>query len=76
MKVAKENPAVKEVYLHVQTNNDAARKFYTDFKFEEAEVIPNYYKRIEPADCYLLRYTINREVETLTNSSSDVDPKE
>ena len=61
LKIAKENDKVKEVYLHVQTNNDAARKFYKEnFEFIEAETIPNYYKRIEPSDCYLLRLTINR----------------
>lgn len=42
------------VYLHVQTNNALAIQFYMRFGFEIAEVIKNYYKRIEPPDCYLL----------------------
>lgn len=42
------------VYLHVQTNNSLAIQFYLKFGFEIAEVIKNYYKRIEPPDCYLL----------------------
>ena len=56
------NKGIKEVYLHVQITNDAARKFYKEtFGFEEGEVIPNYYKHIEPADAYVLRKTISHD---------------
>jgi N-alpha-acetyltransferase 50 len=40
-----------EVYLHVQVGNDDALAFYEHFGFSVKERIPNYYKRIQPADC-------------------------
>lgn len=56
MKEANGNPEVREVRLHVQVNNEAAKKFYTEkFQFEEVEIVQNYYKKVEPADGYLLR---------------------
>lgn len=47
-------PLVAEVYLHVQTSNADALAFYKKFRFENRGVIRNYYKRIEPPDCYVL----------------------
>jgi hypothetical protein len=44
-----------EVYLHVQTSNADALSFYRKkFGFETRGIIRNYYKRIEPPDCYVL----------------------
>ncbi len=45
---------VAEVYLHVQTSNADALSFYKRFAFENRGVIRNYYKRIEPPDCFVL----------------------
>ncbi|XP_055354199.1 N-alpha-acetyltransferase 50-like [Paramacrobiotus metropolitanus] len=42
------------VTLHVQINNDAALQFYKKFGFEVVGISEHYYKRIEPADAYLL----------------------
>lgn len=42
------------VTLHVQINNEAALAFYKKFGFEVIGVSEQYYKRIEPADAYLL----------------------
>jgi ribosomal protein S18 acetylase RimI-like enzyme len=50
---------VRVVYLHVQTNNDAALDFYARHGFETVGKIEGYYKRIEPPDCYLLGKVVN-----------------
>ncbi|XP_065213187.1 probable N-acetyltransferase san [Planococcus citri] len=42
------------IYLHVQLNNDGAIEFYKKFGFEIVETKEHYYKRIEPADAYVL----------------------
>jgi ribosomal protein S18 acetylase RimI-like enzyme len=47
---------VDEIMLHVQTSNADAMKFYGDiFGFERGELVENYYKRIDPPHCYVLR---------------------
>ncbi|EGZ12990.1 hypothetical protein PHYSODRAFT_513686 [Phytophthora sojae] len=46
---------VAQVYLHVQTSNKAALRFYIAHGFEATQILRNYYKRIEPPDCYVLR---------------------
>lgn len=48
-------PSVREVYLHVQTSNQEAVGFYKEHGFGVEETIENYYKRIDPPDCYVLR---------------------
>ncbi|XP_073285283.1 uncharacterized protein [Primulina huaijiensis] len=45
---------IGEVYLHVQTNNEDAIKFYMKFGFEITETIHNYYTNITPPDCYVV----------------------
>ncbi len=60
LQAAEKNPKVKEIYLHVQVNNEGARRFYREKGFTEGEIIPNYYKKVEPADCYVLRKSIDR----------------
>ncbi len=48
--------SVKEVALHVQISNHDALKFYKEkFGFEQGEQVDNYYKRIDPPHCYVLR---------------------
>jgi len=61
LKYAKEDLKVQSVYLHVQTSNDAARKFYESFGFKIQETIKGYYKRIDPPDCYVLTCPIVRD---------------
>jgi ribosomal protein S18 acetylase RimI-like enzyme len=40
--------------LHVQTSNDAALEFYKKFGFTVTDTIKDYYKRIDPPDCFVL----------------------
>lgn len=52
---------VDEIMLHVQTSNTDAMKFYGEkFGFEKGELVENYYKRIEPPHCYILRKKLLR----------------
>eukprot|EP00584_Thalassiosira_punctigera_P000120 CAMPEP_0172536152 /NCGR_PEP_ID=MMETSP1067-20121228/7965_1 /TAXON_ID=265564 ORGANISM="Thalassiosira punctigera, Strain Tpunct2005C2" /NCGR_SAMPLE_ID=MMETSP1067 /ASSEMBLY_ACC=CAM_ASM_000444 /LENGTH=166 /DNA_ID=CAMNT_0013321175 /DNA_START=156 /DNA_END=656 /DNA_ORIENTATION=- len=47
---------VDEIMLHVQTSNEDAMKFYGEkFGFARGELVENYYKRIDPPHCYILR---------------------
>mmetsp|Transcript_8051 Transcript_8051/g.17230 ORF Transcript_8051/g.17230 Transcript_8051/m.17230 type:complete len:89 (+) Transcript_8051:121-387(+) len=47
---------VDEVMLHVQSSNTDAINFYVEkFGFEKGELVENYYKRIDPPHCYVLR---------------------
>jgi len=53
--------AVDEIVLHVQTSNEGAIKFYVDgFGFEKGEMVENYYKRIDPPHCFILRKRLER----------------
>lgn len=56
---------VAEVYLHVQTSNADALSFYKKFAFENRGIIRNYYKRIEPPDCYMLALPLLKGMEHL-----------
>eukprot|EP01104_Vermistella_antarctica_P021519 TRINITY_DN9778_c0_g1_i1.p1 TRINITY_DN9778_c0_g1~~TRINITY_DN9778_c0_g1_i1.p1 ORF type:complete len:173 (-),score=37.35 TRINITY_DN9778_c0_g1_i1:55-543(-) len=53
--VCKEFPEIKSIYLHVQTNNEEGLEFYKKFDFEIGEKIEDYYKRIEPPHCFVVR---------------------
>lgn len=48
-------PEVRAAYLHVQTCNEEAMAFYERFGFERAEIIENYYRRIDPPHALVLR---------------------
>jgi N-alpha-acetyltransferase 50 len=51
---------LRQVYLHVQVSNDAAIEFYRKHGFEVTERIEGYYRRIEPADCFILTRHVNQ----------------
>jgi Acetyltransferases len=46
---------ISEIMLHVQISNNDAIKFYERLGFEKGELVENYYKRIDPPHCYILR---------------------
>jgi len=48
------------IFLHVQVNNESAIEFYKKFGFEIVETKQKYYKRIEPADAYVLQKTLQK----------------
>merc|ERR1712194_800815 len=50
---------LQEMYLHGQTSNQTAIDFYGAFGFEVCEEIKDYYKKIDPPDCYVLRKSLN-----------------
>ncbi|KAE8741448.1 hypothetical protein FOCC_FOCC013048 [Frankliniella occidentalis] len=50
------------IYLHVQVCNEGALKFYQKFGFEIVETKESYYKRIEPADAYVLEKRLRPKV--------------
>lgn len=52
---------------HVQLNNDGAIEFYKKFGFTIVETKEHYYKRIEPADAYVLEKTL----KSATNNEGD-----
>lgn len=48
------------VSRHVQVNNSSAIEFYKQFDFEIVETKEHYYKRIEPADAYVLQKNLKK----------------
>jgi ribosomal protein S18 acetylase RimI-like enzyme len=46
------------MYLHVQANNESAMEFYKNHGFDVLEKLENYYTDLDPADCYVLRKTL------------------
>ena len=51
-------------FRHVQINNEGAIKFYERHGFEIVEEKKNYYKRIEPADAYVLQKTFKADADS------------
>lgn len=62
---------VAEIYLHVQTSNDEAINFYSKHDFITKEKIENYYKRIEPPDCYVLAKVLEKKAPIVTVTPTD-----
>lgn len=51
---------VVDVYVHVQSGNEDALRFYDRYGFRVTEKLENYYKRIKPADCLVVRKEVNQ----------------
>jgi ribosomal protein S18 acetylase RimI-like enzyme len=49
--VTKHPEDVKEIFLHVQTSNTDAVRFYNRLGFEVTQTLQNYYVGIDPPHC-------------------------
>ncbi|KAL1752712.1 acyl-CoA N-acyltransferase [Schizophyllum commune] len=52
-------PKISKVYLHVQVNNEGAKRFYEKHGFKETELQKDYYKKIEPHDAWVLTLEVS-----------------
>jgi len=50
--------ALTSFYMHVQTSNVDARRFYERNGFIETGVVEGYYKKLEPHDAWILEKTL------------------
>ena len=66
----------------LQTSNTDAKQFYLANGFIDTEVIKDYYKRIEPPDCFLLRKSMKEgyeilpsvtQISVITEGSTDIE---
>ncbi|KAG9005983.1 hypothetical protein FRB94_002147 [Tulasnella sp. JGI-2019a] len=48
-------------YMHVQTSNDEARRFYERHGFSEVGRVDGYYKKLEPHDAWILEKKVTAE---------------
>ena len=62
-----------EVYLNVQTSNEDARQFYLKNGFIQTDMIPNYYKRIDPPDSFVLKKSLREGHEVRSSASANND---
>ncbi|ETV70450.1 hypothetical protein H257_14112 [Aphanomyces astaci] len=62
-----ERTHMDHIYLHVQTSNTDAIRFYTTHGFRITQTIYNYYRNISPPDCYILARSF--VCRTTTNAS-------
>ncbi|KAJ4476961.1 N-acetyltransferase NAT13 [Lentinula edodes] len=49
---------IDKIYLHVQTSNGEAKKFYDKHGFEAVGIHKNYYKKLVPRDAWIMELTI------------------
>ena len=57
-----------------QVNNESAIRFYKNFGFDIVETKEQYYKRIDPADAFVLEKKIKKE-NGVSESQSDISPR-
>jgi len=58
------SPKISHVYVHVQISNTDARKFYEREGFKVTSEVKDYYKKITPADAWLMEREITPEDAT------------
>lgn len=76
LETAKADASIIEVYLHVQTSNEEAKQFYLANGFKETQIIKDYYKRIEPADCFLLKKSLKEGHEIIVSNDTTTSSEE
>ena len=64
---------VKEVFAHVHTENETAVDFYKKYGFQVTATIPNYYKGIEPPDCYYMQKLPPFDMEETEEADNTAD---
>ncbi|KAJ2914378.1 hypothetical protein MD484_g6029, partial [Candolleomyces efflorescens] len=52
-------PKIDKIYLHVQVSNGDAKKFYERHGFVHTSTHKDYYKKITPADAWVLEKTFD-----------------
>jgi N-alpha-acetyltransferase 50 len=52
---ASPKPEIDHIYLHVQSNNEDAIRFYEKHGFVKTELVQDYYKRLQPRDAWILK---------------------
>lgn len=60
-------------FSHVQVSNKDAITFYEKFGFHTVELKENYYKRIEPADAYVVQKDLKEDKSTESSSCSQTN---
>eukprot|EP00051_Salpingoeca_urceolata_P027776 m.483237 g.483237 ORF g.483237 m.483237 type:complete len:174 (-) comp22838_c0_seq1:43-564(-) len=61
---AAKDSTLQEIYLHVQISNEEAIGFYKHFGFDVIETRKDYYKRIKPADAYVVSKRLGEAATT------------
>ncbi|GAA6060099.1 hypothetical protein JCM10212_003507 [Sporobolomyces blumeae] len=49
---------IEKCYCHVQVGNDESRKFFEKWGFSVVATVPDYYRKIEPRDAWLMERAI------------------
>jgi N-alpha-acetyltransferase 50 len=55
---------IRDIYLHVQINNNEALRFYEKFGFQITSLVPHYYRTIKPSAAYELCKQIHHDDST------------
>jgi len=66
---------ISDIFLHVQINNTDAMRLYKRFGFEVIGLLQCYYKRIEPADAYVLSKGVTPEATQLNAQLAAATPQ-
>ncbi|KAK9762815.1 N-alpha-acetyltransferase 50 [Basidiobolus ranarum] len=54
LKECEKEKNIRKIYLHVQTGNEEALKFYEKFGFIKSHLVEHYYRRIQDSNAFVL----------------------